>query len=145
MSLMDWKGLPDTSTPLNPNNLENDGAYLKEIIDGIVESGSNNNGTYIMLSNGTLICTKQVTKVFTEAAQWGALYDVIIPCGNWAYPFISVPFVSGVLVESSGFVEGFRNVNSNGVEQVIVARPTNISASAPWGPVLDIVAIGRWK
>lgn len=64
MSLMDWKGLPDTSTPLNPNNLENDGAYLKEIIDGIVESGSNANGHYLKFADGTLI---QYGKVFINS------------------------------------------------------------------------------
>lgn len=145
MSLTDWKNLPDTSTPINKENLENDGSYLETKIYDVIEEGSNNNGTYIKFSNGTLICTKQVTKAFTAVEQWGALYDAIIPCGNWAYPFISVPIVSGALVESSGFVEGFRNVNSNRVEQVIIARPTNISASNPWSPVVDIVAIGRWK
>lgn len=36
MALKDWKNLPDTSTPITATNLENDGSYLKELINGTV-------------------------------------------------------------------------------------------------------------
>ncbi len=120
---------------------------LNSILGGTIqESGSNANGRYIKYTDGTLICIKQVTKRLVSVSEWGSLYDAVIDnCGDWAHSFINVPNVLATPIVNSAFIEGIKNFSSTSAGIIAVARPTNISASNPWVPVIDIIAIGKWK
>ncbi len=61
MALITFQDLPNTTTPLNASNLNNNFNELDTKIDGIIESGSNANGNYIKFSDGTLIQWNSMT------------------------------------------------------------------------------------
>lgn len=53
-----FEDLPSTNTPLNAENLNQIQENVEEAINGIVESGSNDNGSWIKFADGTMICTQ---------------------------------------------------------------------------------------
>lgn len=110
----------------------------------IVESGSNNNGSYIKFSDGTMICYK-VTDVITMDLDvaWGSMYEGSVEIGQFPANFTETPaisaspFNSGMLVEQAG-----ANATKNSWGLVTAVRPTavqNVSAR------FYLIAIGKWK
>ena len=75
MQKIEFKDLPDTTTPITAYNLNLLQDNVEEGINGVVESGSNENGNYIKFYDGTLICYN--TQVFSDVAcsySWGNVY-----------------------------------------------------------------------
>ncbi len=110
----------------------------------IVESGSNNNGSYIKFSDGTMICYK-ITDVITMNIDvaWGSLYEGSVDIGQFPAIFIETPaisvspFGSGMLVEQAG-----ANATKSSWGLVTAVRPTavqNVQAR------FYLIAIGKWK
>ena len=110
----------------------------------IVESGSNNNGSYIKFSDGTMICYK-ITDAITMNIDvvWGSLYEGSVDIGQFPANFIETPaisvspFGSGMLVEQAG-----ANATSSSWGVVTAVRPTavqNVQAR------FYMIAIGKWK
>ena len=110
----------------------------------IIESGTNENGEYIKLSDGTLICRKTVQSSINIKTAWYTLYEGSINLGNTPQDFLNNNYQisltpqdgSGVLVEQAGIG---RTTNSFGTATLV--RPNSTTAK----PVLDLIAIGRWE
>lgn len=113
----------------------------------IVESGSNDNGSWIKYSDGTMICTKTTSIITPITSPWGALYesgDVIL--GQFPQAFISNPRVSVTNNSSSGagaLIEAVFSVTTTSAGKCWLCRGTSRDSQTPY--VLDIIAIGRWK
>lgn len=82
MEKINFKNLPDTSTPINAENLNQIQANIENAINGIVESGSNANGTWIKFSDGTMIIRQE----YTSSAQ-----NTTVTMGSLKRVGISVP------------------------------------------------------
>ncbi len=113
----------------------------------IVESGSNDNGSWIKYSDGTMICTKTTSIITPITSPWGALYesgDVIL--GQFPQTFISNPRVSVTNNSSSGagaLIEAVFEVTTTSAGKCWLCRGTSRDSQTPY--VLDIIAIGKWK
>ena len=111
----------------------------------IVESGSNDNGSWIKYSDGTMICTKTISTITPITSPWGALYesgDVIL--GQFPQAFISNPRVSVTNNSSAGaLIEAVMDVTTTSAGKCWLCRGTSRDSQLPY--VLDIIAIGRWK
>lgn len=113
----------------------------------IVESGSNDNGSWIKYSDGTMICTKTTSIITPITSPWGALYesgDVIL--GQFPQAFISNPRVSVTNNSSSGagaLIEAVFQVTTTSAGKCWLCRGTSRDSQTPY--VLDIIAIGKWK
>ena len=118
---------------------------LETKIDGIIEKVTNENGTAIKFSDGTMICTKLLTAAGIDVnTASGSLYlSAEIPLGNYAVTFIDEPCVN--ISKTGGlaaFIYNQRNRSKSSPGTLIIAR-TETAASQSF--VFHITAIGRWK
>lgn len=137
------KHLPQTFEQLiQMYNLERISQYFN---GELIESGRNNNGDYIKYSDGTMICTKQVSITANIIDSWGNIYDTgnqNIDLGNYAQAFIDIPKVSITMASANGcWVEGCSNRNKVSFGKIVLASATSKEAQV----VYDLIAIGRWK
>lgn len=109
----------------------------------IAGSGSNDNGSWIKYSDGTMICNKTLTGSADINVEWGSLYRAEISLGNFAQSFIEIPTIN-----YSGTNEYFwicsssipPTISSGGSINLI--RPIS-QTSTPYK--INLIAIGRWK
>ena len=130
-------------TQLNTTNKSN---LVGAINSTIIETGTNNNGTYIKYADGTMICTKKITGQAKITSTWGNLYDTgdnPLDLGDWAIPFIEVPIVSISFYGANGqWVEGFQtSTTKEKVGAISIASATSKTANAYY----NIIGIGRWR
>ena len=128
---------------LNTTNKSN---LVNAINSTIIETGTNNNGTYIKYADGTMICTKKVTGQVKITATWGNLYDTgdnPLDLGDWAIPFIDVPIVSISFYGANGqWVEGFQtSTTKEKIGKISIASATSKTANAYY----NIIGIGKWR
>lgn len=130
-------------TQLNTTNKSN---LVGAINSTIIETGTNNNGTYIKYADGTMICTKKITGQAKITSTWGNLYDTgdnPLDLGNWAIPFIDVPIVSISFYGANGqWVEGFQtSTTKEKIGKISIASATSKTANSYY----NIIGIGRWR
>lgn len=127
-----------TSTPLLLR-----GSYSAPLYNGValVESGSNSNGSYIKLIDGTMICyhTKSIDVDCTS--QWGQLYEGGAAIGNLPATFISAPVVMVTNTTPDGYFEGVRDTTTSTWGTLRMAIPTSATRTF----IVNFFAIGRWK
>lgn len=73
-----FEDLPSTNTPINATNLNLLQTNVETAINSVVESGSNDNGSWIKYSDGTLVQYGNVTKsinIKTISNSTGWYYD----------------------------------------------------------------------
>ena len=127
--------------------------YSCNYVNGIVESGSNENGNWIKYNDGTMICT--ATKLFENVSvtnSWGNLYETQeLSLGNFPQQFISTPEgINCIMITNSnssgkgsgGFVEYIVQTTNTSWGKTAIAKPAS-SAAANIG--LSLIAIGKWK
>lgn len=123
---------------------------IKEVVNAnSLETGTNENGTYVKFDNGVLICTKlvQLTGVAITTAI-GSMYRTgELSLGDFAETFISVPNISIDIAKLSGdvyigMIGSHFNISETSAGAIQILRPTS-SASADFD--IEIIAIGRWK
>lgn len=139
----------NNQTKLNAEDFQENVDKIDELVDfsnSVIESGTNDNGSYVKYSDGTLICWQPIVFQVSEFEQWGSLYRKIIQ-----NPFIfPVPFTTYPTV-----ICGVRNINNSqlfgmpdglvisqsGVESLQLIRPTDSSGEI----IINYLAIGKWK
>lgn len=118
---------------------------IKDTVDNLLESGSNENGTYIRFSDGTMICegTFELTGLTcTIALDYGGYRSSGY---NMSFP---ATFLPGTIPSVGG---GFSNVNLMGKiypgnnAGCIFAVQTINSFSTGVDVTVKYIAIGRWK
>ena len=163
----------DTTLKIDVSNLENDKTYTlswnllnnvqgsiawneMQIEEGtsmtsyknyagvIVESGSNDNGSWIKYSDGTMICYKSTGEIdMNITTSWGSLYEGNISVGNFPAEFIETPtisvtpFSSGMLIEQGGI-----DASKTSWGNITGVRPNSVeNVKARF----HLMAIGKWK
>ena len=127
--------------------------YVDDSINGIVESGSNENGNWIKYNDGTMICTS--VKLFENVSvtnSWGNLYETPeLSLGNFPQSFISTPEgINCIMINngnssgkgSGGFVEYIIGTTNTSWGKTAIAKPTSVAAA---NIGLSLIAIGKWK
>lgn len=121
------------------------GKTIKTILDGLdtkylIDSGSNANGSYTKLPDGTLIC--RGTKTYTNVA--------FLPIGNVFYAdlgFMVFPITFVIAPEVVASIE-FGNIGALGSGYVSTTQFANTVMSASSSPrdvTIRYIAIGRWR
>lgn len=110
----------------------------------IVESGSNDNGSWIKYSDGRLITMHKVTRTLARTAAWGNMYESTTQAdlGNYPMAFKDIPFVYVTLHEVNASLEAVQFSSANNAGKVYILAPTS-SESADY--TFQVLAIGRWK
>ena len=127
--------------------------YVDDSINGIVESGSNTNGSWTKWADGTMICTS--VKLFENVSvtnSWGNLYETPeLSLGNFPQSFISTPEgINCIMINngnssgkgSGGFVEYIIGTTNTSWGKTAIAKPTSVAAA---NIGLSLIAIGKWK
>ena len=121
-------------------------------INSVVESGSNNNGSWIKFADGTMICRfTQIINVSVDAA-WGSLYGKKCSVHDYPQDFINIPEASITLVANNdgnyggwigtnGGTDDIRPTNKN-VGEFVILRPTTTSNAYY---KVQVIAAGKWK
>jgi len=131
------------------SNIEySSGVTVKQAIDtkATIESGSNTNGYYVKYSDGTMICTKQVSRGFQvgDWNAWGSCYESsVADLGTWATTFYATPITSVKTGGAGGWLENVYDTSTTDCGKLRMVRP-----SMPGGGItytIDIIGIGRWK
>lgn len=110
----------------------------------IIESGSNDNGSYIKYSDGTMICYGRLTITATFVAWGSSLYAYdYMPENPTPYPqsFIDVPQMSATVCGSGAAAIVRFQGTKDGLNFVTIARPTAYDSDY----VISYTAIGKWK
>ena len=114
-------------------------------VDGakIIESGSNENGSWTKWSDGTMICRK--TMSYTNIAinnAWGSLYESnsSLNIGNYAMPFINVPEIS-ITPCNPIIIEKIGDATASSFGTFYAAKPKTAEETF----TINCIAIGRWK
>lgn len=114
---------------------------LKDLLS--VETITNDNGTAIKFSDGTLICKKTLTITPSMKAWFGGLYYDDLSMGNWAYPFIDEngPIISATIDNNQYWLAscGWYNKTSAGTCRILRMNELNQSVT------FNIIGYGRWK
>ena len=124
---------------------DNNNMNIKEYVDGVVESGSNTNGTYIKYADGTMICTKQIVTETRISRAFGNLYETTSTTqfGNYAVPFIATPIVFGYCVGRTAILEGIQGTTETNWGGTWLMRPNADTADQTY--TINLLAIGKWK
>lgn len=144
MALIEFKDLPDTTTPLTASNLNNNFNELDEKIDSVVESGSNANGNYVKYADGTMICTKKVDINTTISNSWGVLYESDkLDLGSYAQPFIESPIIMATPYQREILIAQVREFSTTSFGKINLVKPAADSSTTDYH--INLVAIGKWK
>ena len=136
---VNWEDLPSTDTPINATNLNkmDEGIYDNSLaIDNAIESGSNENGSYIKFNDGTLICRATINTSANESEK--NIY--------FSTSFINSSFnviVTNIYSNSKKVIWTVTNTDKEYFTAFPMSYETNsvpTSASSA-----NYIAIGRWK
>ena len=119
---------------------------LSEKVAGIVESGSNDNGSWVKYSDGTMLCSGQISQTLTRATQRSDCggYRTSGVTVNFPATFIETPQLSLLDTSSTDFSLGCRSSSVNTSYFNVFWYAIN-SNSSQLNYKADYVAIGRWK
>ena len=145
MSLTPWKNLPDTSTPINAENLINDSEYLDNKINEILETGSTSTGRYIKYNDGTVIQWGRVNLTPNESRSQGGLTyyststSVILPIELFTINNASCSS-NRQIANMNYFAQSYiAFVNSSTINLSFASTGLNDER------IIDWLVIGRWK
>jgi len=148
MALIEFKNLPDTTTPVNAGNLNNNFDFLNDKIDGIVESGSNANGNYVKFDDGTMICWRYIypTLNYISASSAGTTMCRASYTAETSGP-LPATFTTNPSVLVTANALAFKNYNSSPKTQwgsVTLFLPYT-AAQSDFQTHMNFIAIGKWK
>ena len=121
--------------------------YVDDSINGIVESGSNENGNWIKYSDGTMICTKKHTGTANVNVALGSIFynGYYAMAGDLPQNFIEAPYYYATNVESEWEIWGLQTkpvTTSKWTTRVDLMSATSQSDK----PItITMIAIGKWK
>lgn len=109
----------------------------------IVESGSNDNGSWIKYADGIMICFKRVSGTTARFNLWtNGTYYYDIQNGSWSQPFITFLNVqcTSATNQSWAIISNYSLISA-GTTRLI--RPDDGGSGQNY--VVDLLAIGKWK
>ena len=123
--------------------------YSCNYINGIVESGSNTNGSWTKWADGTMIINKTVLGTANITNAWGGLYiSAEINLGNFPVAFIEMPTIVVSPQNQTGtqYMLAGQGGSGYGTEtnagNIALVRPNSRTGVAYR---LEVMAKGKWK
>lgn len=141
------KNLFGNNTKINANNIavkkaDNSADTLDNCV--IVDSGSNENGSWAKWADGTMICSKKVTFTATCNNVWGSLYESEqIYFGAMPQKFKEIPTIVNGNLSRTAILEGLYDVTVNDFGRSWIMRPNIDTSSATY--IIHLIAFGKWK
>ena len=118
-------------------------ASIGQLNSDITGFKSNDKGQYWKFSDGTLICTSTRTFLIAVENEWGTLYESeLVDLGDFPYPFLSLPHISGSSISLASMIEYIRETSPTKWGFTRFVRPTSMGVQ---NFAIDLIAIGRWK
>lgn len=128
----------------NVYGISNENGYTQEYINnnvGVVESGSNANGSYVKYADGTMICYATVPFTLDITGQFEGVYyantgDVTFPATFFSMPTLNITFRG---LAGGGY--SFYNIYNGYFNGFVWKTQSKSNVSL----TMMYVAIGRWK
>lgn len=109
----------------------------------VVDSGSNENGSWTKWEDGTMICYVNKSFLVDINTAWGNVYESAgIQLGSFPQPFIEKPKVTASCVSGTSVWVEALNATKTSLGTSWLMRPVsskNVSTE------ISFIAIGRWK
>ncbi|MGM9881560.1 MAG: hypothetical protein ACI31S_01810 [Bacilli bacterium] len=132
---------------LKSENVEYNGETLKNYLDKVIESGSNDNGNWIKWADGTMICYLiRDYSVDENFENDGSMFLKDFDGWTFPKPFISTPFVQVTNRSENStrrtwsYCSG--QISNTNVEKIGIMTYWNASLA---GGFFYLLAIGKWK
>lgn len=125
--------------------VQRDGTNLniKEYVDGVVESGSNANGSYVKYADGTMICTKTISGTGTFSMWYSPIIFLDVSIGSLPETFTSIICAMGT---STSPLTVCGNISGTTTSDGGTARMIGFdTASRSKSYALNVMIIGKWK
>ena len=119
--------------------------YSCNYVNGIVESGSNENGNWIKYIDGTMICTISKDVSFAGYSQDGAIYFYDINNINFPQSFTQLNSINASFnsTKPGRFPwAGIYNATTSSIARIRLFNYYNSNDNAGY---INIIAIGKWK
>ena len=139
MALIEFKDLPDTSTPINADNLNNN---FEECYN-IVESGTNANGTYVKFNDGTMIQYGRCANTHSIDTSYGSVYIGDLQIITLPSAFVDTNYkimLTAIAPMNSAYV-----VDDNKTTTQVYYFPVSYLSRTSRELSINFVAIGKWK
>lgn len=109
----------------------------------LITSGSNANGSWVKMPDGTMVCYRTVSVVTNINTAWGQVFlSPNIALGSFPQTFVGVPIVTAIVSSQAGAsIIRIMNTTSSAIGTTNLTRGTAITAETI---TLSITAIGRW-
>ena len=118
---------------------------LNTYLNGIIESGNNENGSYTKFEDGTLICNyTQIVNTNVENA-WGSIFvSPYITLHNFPVSFVNIPEVSiqACRAQSTWIISGSENSK---IKPMDVYLGTAVKIPDNFDFPINVIAKGKWK
>ena len=106
-----------------------------------IESGSNENGSWVKFPDGTMICTYIDSNEYTTTEAIGQVFrNLDVPMWTFPQPFIETPVMTAMVRGNNTWVASSGNGVSQTQGQVFIYGAVNNATGR-----LSYQAIGRWK
>lgn len=121
------------------------GKTIKTILDGLdtkylIDSGSNANGSYVKLADGTMICTGKKTYAETTFAATGAVFYAVSGAAVFPASFLSEPVVTATVEMGNIGAMQIGGVTTTQFSSIVLSAESTARA-----PIVRYIAIGRWR
>ena len=125
----------------NLNNLQDN---VENAINGIIESGSNENGKYIKFSDGTLICYGKASMSFSINIAYGSVFRSDMQSISLPYSFIDTNYV--VTLQGLAPVHVCYAVYDDKSVNLFKFYPVGfVSQASVSSRNIEYMCIGKWK
>lgn len=122
--------------------------FIRATIDNkdIVESGENNNGSWVKYYDGTMICTKKLEGITNNVSkEWGNLYESqsAIDLGSMPETFTELKYINASLTSNNwhSWIVRHEGTTTSNFGKLYLARPTTGNVNVN----INCLAIGKWK
>ena len=115
--------------------------YSCDYINGIVESGSNENGNWVKYADGTMICTHSFNVNAETTTQNNIFWSGWLSSKSYPVPFISTPIIHINL--NKGAWSGKENSGTSSATPRFCIFTAGSWSSTSF--TVDYIAIGKWK
>lgn len=122
--------------------------FIRSTIDDkdIVESGENDNGSWIKYYDGTMICTKKLEGITNNVSkEWGNLYESqsAIDLGSMPETFTELKYINASLTSENwhSWIVRHEGTTTSNFGKLYLARPTTGNVNVN----INCLAIGKWK
>ena len=148
MQKINFQDLPSTTTPLSANNLNQLQTNVENAINGVIESGSNANGSYVKYSDGTLIQYNNATVNDQAISNQYGNTGLYTGTRTITFPisFLDTNYSAfcGEFKWGTGASWGMVNSRNNKNWMTLIALDF-ISRDAGTNTDVSWIAIGKWK